>query len=557
MNKTTDMLKGLVICCFAALFPAVWTKADSTFVECGIMYRLITEDSVNIVAREGGYPAGTFKDSALCVPARVSHEGRTYHVRSIGREAFAKCSAIKHVVICEGIEEIHDYAFALCANMESISIPSSVRDIGEYSLSFCVSLTSISVDEANETFDSRDGCNAIIRTKGDRLLAACKGTRIPSSVDRIDGSAYKGCLIDSVIIPDGVRQICEYAFSYCPRLTRVHISSTVEMIDEGMFYECPNITSITVDERNKDYDSRGGCNAIISGECLVRGCSTTIIPAGVEVIGRAAFYQCTGLRSIVIPEGVTDIQSSAFSDCSSLKHVSLPSTLTYLEPWGGRQFHGCTSLDSIYIPANVDTLNSNAFSCCTSLCSIVVDPKNKKFDSRDGCNAIIETSEDRLMVGCNSTVIPEGVWLISNEAFAGSGITSINIPASVTSIDSMVFFRCDRLMSITVAPDNKTYKSDGSNSIVERKTGRLVLGCATTRFLPEVTSIGAYAFAGTPEVLVLPEGIRDIGICAFFWCRDLRSVVIPRSVKHVGRGAFYGCSRLFGKVFMGDDVKID
>lgn len=551
------MLRELVICCLAALLPVMRAMAGSTFVERGIMYRVICEDSVNIVAREDGYPTGTFRDSALCVPARVGHEGRTYHVRSIGREAFAKCSAIKHVAIGEGIEEIHDYAFALCVNMESISIPSSVRDIGKYSLSFCVSLTSISVDEANETFDSRDGCNAIIRTRGDRLLAACKGTRIPSSVDLIDGSAYKGCLIDSVIIPEGVTQICEDAFSYCPRLSRVHISSTVEMIDEDMFYECPNISSLTVDERNKEYDSRDGCNAIVSGEYLVRGCRTTVIPAGVEVIGTGAFSRCTGLQSIVIPEGVTDIKSSAFYGCSSLRHISLPSTLTDIDPWGGWQFSGCTSLDSIYIPANVEGINSNAFYGCVSLRSIVVDPENKTFDSRGGCNAIIETARDRLVAGCNSTVIPDGIWYITNEAFSGSGITSINIPASVTDIDSMAFHHCERLMSITVDPDSKTYRSDGSNSIVERKTGRLVLGCAATRFLPEVTAIGPYAFVSTPELLVLPEGIRDIGERAFSWSKSLWSVVIPRSVRHIGYNAFSRCDRLFGKVFMGDEVKED
>ena len=121
----------------------------------------------------------------------------------------------------------------------------------------------------------------------------------------------------------------------------------------------------------------------------------------------------------------------------------------------------------------------------------------------------------------------------------------------------MAFHHCERLMSITVDPDSKTYRSDGSNSIVERKTGRLVLGCAATRFLPEVTAIGPYAFVSTPELLVLPEGIRDIGERAFSWSKSLWSVVIPRSVRHIGYNAFSRCDRLFGKVFMGDEVKED
>ncbi len=549
------MLKRVSIFYFAVLLSVLCVKAeDSTFVASGILYNIVNMDSVNIIARKDGYPPETFKDSVLYVPASVRHEGKLYHVRCVGEAAFANSTGIKHVVIDNGIEEIQNYAFALCANMESIRIPASVKDIGDDIFQFCISLEFISVDDNNETFDSREGCNAIMHTESNRLLYGCNSTQIPTSVEDIGGGAFYGCMIDSVIIPEGVTRIHENAFTYCQNLTKIHISSTVEAIGEYAFYHCPNITSITVDERNEYFDSRSECNAILCGEYLVRGCNTTVIPSGVEVIGTGAFSQCAGLQNIAIPEGVTTIRGDAFWNCLSLRRIDLPSTLVTIEEWGGGQFAGCTSLDSIYIPANVKEIGIGMFSGCSSLRSIVVDPENKTFDSRGHCNAIIQTSNSELMAGCNGTVIPFGVKFIHEDAFAGSGITSIDIPASVMEIDSLAFRGCDRCMSIAVAPDNPYYKSNGSNSVLERKTGKLILGCATTQFLPETTIIGPYAFISTPEILVLPDGISDIGNCAFINCKNLRAIIIPGSVKHIGRRAFSGCNRLSHKVIMSNDT---
>lgn len=448
-----NILKKTVTFCFCIFLSSLCVLADSTFVDAGIVYKLISVDSVNIMALKEGHADVVLRDSVLNVPANVRHDGRLYHVRCIGKEAFAGNCGMKHVAIGNGIEEIREHAFAACANMESISIPASVTVIGDGMFKYCVSLDSVCIDDGNKTYDSRDGCNAIL---------------------------------------------CD--------------------------------------------------------EYLVRGCNTTVIPSGVKVIERMAFSQCANLRSIDIPEGVTTIRAGAFADCLSLRHVSLPSTLACLDACGGGQFYGCTSLDSIYIPGNVKEIGTGVFGGCSSLRSIIVDPRNKTFDSRGNCNAIIQTSKERLMSGCNSTIIPDGVMFIHEDAFVGSGITAVDFPASVMEIDSMAFRGCDRCMSITVAHDNPYYKSDGSNSVVERKTGRLVLGCATTRFLPGVTGIGAYAFASTPEVLVLPDGIRDIGICAFANCRNLSAIIVPSSVKHIGRGAFSGCSRLCHKVIMCNDV---
>ncbi len=115
----------------------------------------------------------------------------------------------------------------------------------------------------------------------------------------------------------------------------------------------------------------------------------------------------------------------------------------------GSAFNGCSGLTSIIIPNSVTSIGSTAFLSCTGLTSIVVEDGNTVYDSRNNCNAIIETKTNTLISGCNNTFIPEDVTSIGNSAFNGcSGLISITIPNSVTSIESYAFSGCTGLTSI-------------------------------------------------------------------------------------------------------------
>ena len=532
--------------------------ADSIFVDSGIAYKKNADNTVCVILQEDQKCyAQVFKDSLLVVPSNVNHEGKTYQVKGIEQYAFAKWCGIKKVIISEGVEKIDDGAFLACANLESMSIPSSVKVIGNKVLSFCINLTSIVVDAHNPIFDSRNKCNAIIRSSNNELIYGCQSTKIPSSVITIASHAYEGCMTKTVKIPLGIKNISPFAFSGCYNLESVYISSSVDNITWDSFDSCFNITTIEIDKDNATYDSRNNCNAIIDKEtnALIWGCSTSKIPTGVTEIGENAFWGCRNLHSITIPEGVKTIGESAFYGCSGLKQVILPSSLE--EFWGGSQFGDCISLESIRIPENVEFIPSNIFGGCLSLREITVDPRNKVYDSRNNCNAIIQREDNELVTGCNGSVIVDGIKRIGEMAFYNSGITSIHIPASVEAIDPSAFQANRYCRSISVDKGNAFYKSENSNSIVERKTKKMILACSATKILPEVLSIGAYAYMNASSVVVIPEGIETIGDRAFMGCEDLHTVFIPTSVKTIGELAFAYCKQLTNVIMQTGYAKID
>lgn len=238
-----------------------------------------------------------------------------------------------------------------------------------------------------------------------------------------------------------------------PTATKVVLPNTVQKIGDYAFTLCENLTIIS-------------------------------IPETVQSIGKMAFSN-TGLTSITIPNNVETIGDSAFNYCKKLTTITIPTSVTRI---GDSAFNYCENLMGITIPASVTTIGKAAFYYCKNLTSISVLEGNPSYDSRNNCNAIIETATNTLIVGCKNTIIPASVTTIGETAFYScSGLKNITIPTSVTSIEKQ-----------------------------------------------------AFAYSGLTSITI-PASVTTIGDYAFNACGGITTITIPESVKSIGNYAFTGC----------------
>ena len=140
------------------------------------------------------------------------------------------------------------------------------------------------------------------------------------------------------------------------------------------------------------------------------------IPNSVTNIEKYAFKECSGLKSVNMSNSVTSIEYCTFLGCTNLTSITIPNSVTSI---GDAAFHGCSSLTSITIPKSVTDIGFGILRDCSKLNSIKVEQGNKKYDSRNNCNAIIETKSNTLIAGCTNTVIPNNVTSIEKYAFQG------------------------------------------------------------------------------------------------------------------------------------------
>ena len=440
-----------------SLFVALLATTSLLAFKSGALYYNVTSSSepytVEVTYQEVNSSSNYSDLITATIPAGIRDGRRLYYsVTSIGDSAFLYCSSLTSITISNSVTSIGDYAFSWCSSLTSITIPNSVTSIGDGAFADCRSLNTIYLEAT--TPPTLDG-SYVFRNTPSLTCYIPSGTF--TAYEASDWAQYVGEFVEvctdymiitytstdgNIVIPsqshvfganivsneykDGqgvitfdalLKSIGDYAFRECSSLSSITIPNSVTSIGDYAFWDCSSLTSIT-------------------------------IPNSVTSIGKWAFAGCSSLTSITIPNSVTSIRDAVFYYCSSLSSITIPNSVTSI---GHSAFNECSSLTSITIPNSVTSIGKWAFGYCSSLTSMLVEEGNVTYDSRENCNAIIETATNTLVVGCKNTTIPNSVTSIGDYAFYEcTSLASITIPNSVTSIGDGAFRACSSLTSITI-----------------------------------------------------------------------------------------------------------
>ncbi len=244
-----------------------------------------------------------------------------------------------------------------------------------------------------------------------------------------------------------VTSIDQYSF-YQKTMTSVTIPDTVKKIGKSAFYECKNLKNVHIPDSVTDLEPRsfGDCDELTSFN----------IPKGITEIPAYAF-EWANITSLDIPDNITKIGEGAFGFCKNLTSLTIPDSVTEID---AKAFQSCKGLKSFEVPKNVTKLSGNAF-MSSGITTLTVSPENPVYDSRDNCNAVIETDTDKLIIGIYGTKIPETIRTIGSHAFESSHeLSTLEIPVGVTTIEDYAFDECGSLANLTIP---KTVKNIGKN----------------------------------------------------------------------------------------------
>lgn len=460
-------------------------------------------------------------------------------VNVIGGGVFRRCHALTSIVLGNNITLIGSYAFAE-TSLTSLHIPANVQTI-DYNafVGNAKTLTSITVDASNTYFNDGGGKNVLLQSAPlepyHTLVLGCVNSVVPDGVINIAHCAFMDCEnLTSISLPNSLANLWESTFENCTSLTSIDLSNTaVTALCYKMFAGCTSLNSIVFPSGLTE----------IRGDCF-NGCTslqTIAIPNTVDTIMSSAFAGCSNLSAVTLPSGLTEIDIEVFKDCTALTGITIPSTVENI----GDQAFANSGLTSIHIPAATINMGDFPFVGACNLATITVDNLNPVLDSRNNCNAIITTDDNMLVLGCKNTVIPNDVPVIYFGAFAGSGLTTFELPAHVLMVAPLAFAGCNDLTAFTVHASNPVYDArDNCNGLIETATNTLIEGFNITT-IPNGVSLGMYAFtlSGLTN-FVIPEGITYLPEFCFGMSYSLTSIKLPSTLKYIGMYAFYECTSL-------------
>ena len=441
MKKSLKLILVVLILCLSFIL----TACENEY----ITYALSEDGSSYFVT-------GCVGDSKKIV---IPSEYKKLPVTGISDYAFTDCDFLASIEIPNSVKYIGRVAFSGCDSLKKIVIPESVTRISEKAFTSCSSLTNVEIKTNFAIFEQYVflDCDSIIYNIYDNTkYLGNNDNPYVLLVEPIDNN------VTSCEIHNDTKIIANYAFVNC-KLTNIELPNGVEVVGEGAFLDYGNLVYNIYD--NAKYLGNKDNPYVLLVKPLNKDITSCEINNNTKLIDIKAFEYCRSLTSIKITNGVTTIGDYAFFECTSLSNLDISESVT--------------------------NIGKNAFLWC-SLSNIIVHENNKVYNSRNNCNALIETKTNTLILGSDNGKIPEGVIIIKDYAFHNcDGLINIQIPDSVTHIGKFAFYNCSVLSSVKI-----------------------------------------------------PNSVTNIDEYAFGRCETLTSIKIPGSVTIMGKGVFEDCDNL-------------
>ncbi len=395
---------------------------------------------------------------------------------------------------------------------------------------------------------------------------------VPDGIIEISDSAFSDCtFITEIILPEGVKKIGNFAFNDCKMLTKINIPDTVTEIGHHAFLRCGELTDISLSK-----------NLEILGDYAFSECwelPSISIPNTLKSIGSKSFLHCYKLNiegesnaykikdgvifendtlfhcpinksgEYIIPDGIKKIGDDAFFGCTELTSVVIPETVTEI---GMNAFKECINITEFNLPESLEFINDGAFYGCSKLKSVNIPRKISKINKRT-------FSECKSIKHFN---IPDSVTEIGDYAFTCcESLESITVPEGVKSMGIYLFSLCSSLKNVKLPsylPELKTgffsdcisLKSVKLPDCLTKIEKNLFYNCKALENIkiPEgVTSIEEYAFYNCEALnnVTFPSSLKSIDEYAFWSCKSIESISLPESLKKLSKYAFANCTSLF------------
>ena len=505
-------------------------------------------------------------------------------LQTLANETFFGCESLKNVTFGEGLVSIGYGTFSSCTALESVAFPASLRTMGKNTFFYeyygdgvgCENLTSVTFGNGSQLTAIPEGTFAYSGLESFTVPANVTAimdkditTRYSfgafqncSSLKEVDFEAASQCktigayafhyceALETVVIPSAVSTLGTYAFGYCSSLNDVTIPVTATQLGDYLFYYCESL---------KDVELKT---------------NTTVLPAYM-------FAYCKNLSSVKIPVNVSEIGRNCFMD-TKLEAFEVAEGNAFFAVVDGVLYNADKSQILVYpaykndalftVPATVTSIDYGVLNGIESIKEIVFEEGETPLT--------IKEEAFYYMSNLVKVTLPARLTAVEEDAFYNcSGLMYINVPATATeeTFGDDAFYGCTKLYEIynesalvlEAGSDNyggiakyalNIYTpTEGSSQIVEDENGFITLtktvddetrvyllgysGTDTELTVPNnVTDIYSEAFAeSTVTKVVLPDGLKTIGYCAFYYCEDLEEVNIPSSVVEIGEGAFYRC----------------